>query len=167
MAYPKKIRNFGAFKNGENYIGLVSAGKLPSVKIKTEADTGAGLDGEYAVDMGTEAMQTELTFIEWAPEVITLLGTRDRIVLRPVAKAATDGDDEATGYIFTLGGLNTSLEFDELKPREGATMKITSEVTYFRLEREGEELIKIDVEHAVRVIGGVDQLAALRSKMGF
>lgn len=166
MAYPRVIRNFMAYKNGIGYMGRVSVGKIPEIKIKTDSHRGAGMDGQAAIDMGTEALQTELTFDEYVTEVITSWGTNDRIVLRPAAQARTDAPDEAAAYIFTMGVLNSGLEFDELKAGETSKMKVTGELDFLKVEKDGEELIKIDVENGTRVVGGVDQLAGIRRAMG-
>lgn len=166
MSYPRVIRNFNAFKDGESYFGKVTSGKLPDIKLKTESHRGAGMDGEYAVDMGTEALKVELTVEEYIREMITAWGTQDRLVLRPAARARSDGFDEAAAYIFTMGILNSGLEFDELKAGEASKMKITGELDFFKVEKDGEELIKIDIENGVRVVGGVDQLAGIRRAMG-
>jgi len=166
MSYPRVIRNFMAYKNGIGYMGLVSVGKLPEVKLKTESHRGAGMDGEAAIDMGTEALKTELTFDEYVTEVIKSWGTNDRIVLRPAAQARTDAPDQAAAFIFTMGALTSSLEFDELKAGENSKMKVTGEVDFLKIEKDGEELIKIDIENDQRVVGGVDQLAGIRRAMG-
>lgn len=166
MSYPRVIRNFMAYKDGIGYMGKVSTGKLPAIKLKTEAHRAAGMDGETAIDMGTEAMQTELTFDEYLPEVMTSLGTADRIVLRPAAQARTDAPEDAASYIFTMGVLNAGLEFDDLKTGEASKMKLTGEVDFLKVEKDGRQLIKIDVVNGIRVIGGVDQLAGIRAAMG-
>ena len=163
--YPRKIRNFNAFVDGVSYFGTVQEGKLPELKLATEGYRGAGMDGPVAIDMGQEAMQSELTFAEWHPALVKNFGRRERFVLRPAAMG--EADFEADTFIATLGGRITVNDIgNSLKPGEDAPMKLTMEVDYYRLEKDGEVLLEIDIEKGKRVVGGVDQLGQLRAAMG-
>lgn len=164
IQYPRTIRNFGAFVDGVSYAGRVTEGKLPEVKLQTAAHRGAGMDGPAAIDMGTEAMQAELSVAEWVPSLITLIGTRKRMVLRPAAMG--EHDFTATAHIATLGGRWSSTNFGDLKPGSDVPLKLKLEVDYFRFETDGVELFEIDIEAGKRVIGGVDQVIGLRAAMG-
>lgn len=165
MQYPRTIRNFNAFVDGVSYAGRAIEGKLPELKLQTASHRGGGMDGPVAQDMGTEAMRAELTLAEWVPELVTLFGTRQRLVLRPVAKG--QHDNSADAFISTLGGLWTITNFADLKPGSDVPLKLTQETDYFRMVKDGEELFEIDTEAGKRVIGGVDQLASMRAAMGY
>ncbi|SEQ60090.1 hypothetical protein SAMN05428995_105260 [Loktanella sp. DSM 29012] len=164
MSFPRTIRNYNAFLDGVSYMGLVSTGKLPALKIKTAAHRGAGMDAETAVDMGMEAMTTELTFDEWSDAPIRLFGSKNRIVLRPAAMG--EDDFAADTFIFAMGGRITDVNWDDLKAGTESKMKAMMDVDFFSIEKNGQQLVKIDVENGVRVIDGVDQLAGIRTAMG-
>lgn len=164
MQYPRTIRNFNAFVDGVSYAGRVLEGKIPEIKIQTANHRGGGMDGSVAVDMGTEAMQAELTLAEWPPELIKMVGTRQRIVLRPGAMG--EDDFSADSFVATIGGRWTVVNFSDLKPGSDTPLKLTLEVDYYRMQHNGEELFEIDIQAGKRVIGGVDQLAGIRSAMG-
>jgi len=164
MAYPRTIRNFNAFVDGTSYFGHVDEAKLPPITLNTEAHRGAGMDGPVAIDMGMEGMQSEITFAEWDPALLKSFGRRTRFVMRPGAMG--EDDFSADTYIATLGGRISVNGPEDLKAGDKSTLKITMEVDYYRLEKDGEELWEIDIENGVRVIGGVDQLAELRRAMG-
>lgn len=164
MALPRLIKNFNAFLGGVSYFGLVEEGKLPAVKIQTEAHRGSGMDGPIGLDVGMEGLTAELTFSEWLPGVVGTLGRQERIVLRP-AKASAN-DFTASPVIATLTGLITASEPDALKAGTGAKMKMAMDLRTYRLEIDGETVLNIDLVNAVREIGGVDQLAELRRAMG-
>lgn len=164
MQYPRKIRNFGAFIDGFGYAGRMTEAQLPELKIMTEAHRGGGMDGSVAQDMGLEAMQAEGTLADWPPELIKLIGNRRRMVLRPTSRG--EDDFAADSYVATLGGLWTVTNFAALKPGGDTPLKLTLEVDYFRMTLDGDELFEIDVAAGKRVIGGVDQLAAMRRAMG-
>lgn len=165
MQYPRKIRNFNAFVDGVSYAGRVTEGQLPELKMQVANHRGGGMDGQVAVDMGMEAMQAELTLAEWPPELIKMFGTRRRMTLRPGAMG--EHDFAADAYVATLGGRWSVTNFGSLKPGDDTPLKLTLEVDYFRMLKDGDELFEIDVEAGRRIIGGVDQLAGLRAAMGF
>lgn len=164
MALPRIVKNFNAFLDGISYFGLVEEGKLPAVKIQTEAHRGAGMDGPVGLDMGTEGMTAELTFSEWLPAVVKKLGRQERLVIRPAM--ANPSDFGATTVIATMSGLITVAEPDALKPGTGSKMKLTMDLRAYKLEIGGETLVEIDFVNAIRRIGGVDQLAEIRRAMG-
>lgn len=165
MQYPRTIRNFNAYIDGRSYAGRCLEGKLPELKLQLANHRGAGMDGSTAQDMGMEAMKAEVTLAEWSPEVITLIGNRERMTFRPVAKGQKD--HSADGFVCTMGGLWASTNFGDLKPGSDSPLKLALEVDYFRMLKDGEELFEIDIQAGKRVIGGVDQLKELRHKMGF
>lgn len=164
MAYPRFIRNFNVFIDGVSYFGRATEGKLPDVKVATVAHRGAGMDGPVGIDMGLEGMSAEASMAEWDPVLLKKLGTQQRLVFRPAARA--EDAVEATPIIATIGGLITSHELPALKPGENSVMKLTIDVRTYRLEIAGEEIWNIDLPNAKRVIGGVDQLASIRKAMG-
>lgn len=165
MQYPRTIRNFNAFVDGVSYAGKVLEGKLPELKLQLANHRGAGMDAPIAIDMGMEAMKTELTLAEWPPELIKMFGTRQRMTLRPGAMG--EHDFTADSYVATLGGRWTVTNFADLKPGSDAPLKLTLDVDYFRMVKDGDTLFEIDVEAGKRIIGGVDQLAGMRAAMGF
>ncbi|VDS09242.1 Phage tail tube protein FII [Paracoccus haematequi] len=164
MSLPKTIRNFNAFVDGISYFGLATEAKMPWPKIQTEAHRGSGMDGPVGQDMGMEGMSAEATFAEWSPALLKRIGTETRVVFRPAAKA--DGAATAETIIATVSGLVTGHEGGDLKPGTGATLKLTWDVRQYRLEINNEVIWDIDLVAGKRVVGGVDQLAALRRAMG-
>ena len=164
MQYPRTIRNFNGFIDGVSYAGRIIEGKAPDLKLSLAAHRGGGMDGIVNQDMGMEAMKAEATFAEWSPALITLFGTRRRMVLRPAAMG--EDDFSADTNIMTLGGRWSSTDFGSLKPGSDAPLKVTLEVDYFRMVQNNVELFEIDVRAGKRVVNGVDQLAQLRASMG-
>ncbi|AZB57265.1 phage major tail tube protein [Cereibacter sphaeroides] len=164
MALPRTIRNFNAFVDGVSYFGIVDEGKLPAVKIQTEAHRGAGMDGPIGIDVGMEALASEMSFSEWVPAIVKKLGRQERFVFRPAM--ANPSDFGAVPIVATLSGLITVSEPGDLKPGTPSKLKISMDVRSYRLEIDGELLLDIDLPNAKRVIGGQDQLADMRRAMG-
>lgn len=164
MQYPRTIRNFNAFVDGVSYAGRVLEGQLPELKMTTADHRGGGMDGTIAVDMGLEKMQANITLADWIPELIKMSGTNQRMTFRPGAMG--QHDFSADSYVATLGGWFSVVNFADLKPGNDAPLKLTFEVDYYRLLKDGDELFEIDIEAGKRVIGGTDQLAGIRAAMG-
>jgi P2 family phage contractile tail tube protein len=162
--YPRTIRNFNAFIDGVSYFGRVAEAKMPMLQLQTEDHRGAGMDAPIAVDMGLQALSAEISFHEWVPELITLFGTKQRLVLRPGAMG--ENDFSADTFIATIGGRWSTMEPTNLRPSQAAPLKLITSCDYFRMEMNGSELFEIDVENGKRVIGGTDQLEGIRQAMG-
>jgi len=162
--YPRTIRNFNAFIDGTSYFGRVSEAKMPMLQLNTEEHRGAGMDAPIAVDMGLQAMTAEISFHEWVPDLVTLFGRKQRLVLRP--GAVGEDDFGADTFIATIGGRWSTIEPAQLRPGTPSPLKLITSCDYFRMEANGTELFEIDVENGKRVIGGVDQLEGIRQAMG-
>lgn len=164
MPYPRTIRNFNAFVDGRSYFGLCTQAQLPEPALNTEDFRGGGMDMPVPIDMGMAAMTAELKFKEWSSELLTRLGGNTRLVLR--AGEMGQEDFEASALVFTLGGRVTATPQGDLGPGTEALLTLRWGVDYYRVQRDGETLIEIDAENAVRTVGGEDQLASLRRAMG-
>ena len=164
MSYPRTIRGFNAFLDGIGYFGRAVEATLPMLSMQTEEHRGAGMDQPIAIDMGMERMTAEVSFAEWAPELMMHFGTRKRLILRPGAMG--EASFEADTIIATIGARWTGVEPGQLKQGGQSLLTLKGSVDYFRLEHNGTEICEIDVENGKRVIGGEDQLASIRRAMG-
>lgn len=164
MAYPRKIRNFNAFLDGVTYFGLVTEGTMPDLSMVTADYRGGGMDSAIKIDMGMEPMEAELKFGEHRPELLSMFGTRQRIVLR--AGAMGEDNFEADSLVYTLRGRFTRRSQDAFSGGNDVMMIMGIAVDQFRLEHNSQIVSDIDVEAGKRVIGGTDQLAAMRVAMG-
>lgn len=164
MAYPRTIRNYNAFVDGVSYAGRVAEAKLPELALTTADVRAGGMDAPVPVDMGMEAMTAEVSFKEWSREALVRFGRDTRLVLR--AGEMGEEDFDAVPLVFTIGGRVTKTTGGDLKAGEEVPVTLTWGVDYFRVERDGETLIEIDVERGVRIVDGEDQLASLRAAMG-
>lgn len=162
--YPRKIRNFNAFVDGVSYFGRVKSGKMPELSLNTVEHRAGGMDAPIMIDMGMDALEAELVFSEWSPELMRAFATRTRFVLR--AGALGEDDFQSDSIVFTLGGRITKQAQDDFAAGEDVMLTLTMNVDTFRLEHNGDAVIDIDIEAGKRVIGGIDQLASIRASMG-
>lgn len=164
MGLPRVIKNFNAFLDGISYFGLVDVGKLPVVKLQTEAHRNSGMDGPVGLDVGMEGMTSEITFSEWSATVLGKLGRQERFVFRPAMTSSTDFSAQAV--IATMTGLVTTSEPEDLKAGTVSKLKMMMDVRAYKLELDGVVVFDIDLVNGKRIIGGTDQLAELRRAMG-
>lgn len=162
---PKSLKGFTAYVDGVGYLGRLSGGKLPVIKIKTESYRDGGMDSEDDLDFGTEKMEAGLTFSELDRNMLTMVGRRDVPIVLRGSQEGEDGESEA--IIGTMRGLVTEADPGEWKAGEPKTeAKLNMTPNYYRLMIGGDEVYEIDVQAGVRRVGGTDQLADRRANLG-
>jgi len=165
--FPSVLKNFNAFVNGRGMAGLVDEAELPELSIRTEEHRAGGMDGTAEMDMGQEPMRSRLVFAEYNAEVFKLFGLANgnaaRIVLRGAARRDSDG--VVTPIVAELHGRIIRIAQGTWQAGQKATAEVEMTVNYYRLNVAGEDLIEIDVENFKRIVGGVDQLAAMREAL--
>jgi hypothetical protein len=161
---PRSIKGYTSFIDGWGMAGVTTGGKLPVVKIKTEAYRDGGMDGEEDLDFGTEKLEAELTYSELSPTVLTAVGGHDKpITLRGSMEGETG---QTLAVVAQMRGLVTEGDPGEWGDPKKGEVKLKLTPHYYRLTIGGVEIYEIDVRAGVRRIGGVDQLAQRRANLG-
>lgn len=163
MAIPRILKNFNLHINGVGFAGLIDEAELPEIKIKMEEHRAGGMDAPYEIDMGQETMSAKLTFAEYLPAVLKALNTGQRITLRGALRRDTDG--QVVPVLVELGGRVKSFTPGSWKAGDMAKSEHEVAVDYYRWNQSGEDLFEIDVVNMIRIIGGIDQLAAERAAL--
>lgn len=161
---PLSLKGFTAFVDGYGTAGVLESGKLPVVKIKTEGHRDGGMDGEVDIDVGLEKMTMELGFLEPSRLALSQVGKPDV----PITLRGSIEDEAGTKIpvIAQARGLVTEADPGDWKSGEGAKTKLVCTPHYYRLIMGGIEVYEIDIWNGVRVVDGVDQLAARRRNLG-
>lgn len=162
---PKSLKGFAAYVDGYGFLGRLGGGKLPIVKIKTEAYRDGGMDSETDLDFGTEKLESSITFTEYDRAILAAVGKRNLAITLRGSLEDESGNDEA--IVANLRGLVTEVDPGEWKmgePKIEAKLNLTPD--YYRLTIGGAEVYEIDVIGGVRRIDGVDQIAARRANLG-
>lgn len=164
---PRVLKNFTVVVDGRGYAGKAEEVKLPKLTIKTEEYRGGGMDMPVKIDMGMEAMETELTFLEYNEEVFKLFGLRSLAPVQLTLRGALDDEQgNLTGVTVNLRGKWEELDFGSWKIGDKATLKVKVTLTYYKLNMGNVDLIEIDAQNMIRIINGVDQLAEVRALLG-
>lgn len=161
----RDLHRAGATRDAASrYVASEQGVSLPDLAIETEDHRGAGMDAPVAIDMGMGPLEAELTFAAPLPAIFQTLGNRLLATLR--AATVGESDFEADGWAFVIGGRVIGAPIDAVKLKSDVMLKQRWRLDYYRVERDREVLIEIDVESGRRVVGGVDQTASIRAAIG-
>lgn len=161
---PKKFRDLNAFIAGEGFAGRVTELTPPKLTLKTEEFRGGGMDAPVEMDMGMDALVADMSAAEWLPPMLRAFG-RDGTQME-FRGAFRDDGGRVSAVVVSLTGKVKELDSGSWKPGEGAALKATITCTYYKLQVDGETLHEIDVVNMKRIIGGEDQMEAVRQALG-
>jgi len=163
---PRVLKGFAVYVDGRGYIGRVESCKLPELTVKAEEYRGAGMDAPVDLDMGMEKLDVSMTFAEYDPNLIKefgLFSADTQIVLRGAIQR--QGEDAVPVIVRLQGGVK-QIGRDDWKQGEKGSMQVSANCNRYSESIAGETLVDIDIINMKRIIGGVDQLAGMRSALG-
>ena len=160
-------KNFNAFVDGRGYAGQVDEFNAPKLTLQTEEFRAGGMDLPIDVTMGMEKLVTDFSLKAYDRNVLALFGvtegSRVPLVLREVLESY---DGTTTAVVHTMRGKITELDPGTSKPGELPSLKVTMSLTYYKMQHGDQVVHEIDAENMVRIINGVDILAAARNALG-
>ena len=168
MAIPSVLKAYACFIDGRGYAGKCDV-ELPELGVVTEEYAAGGMSGKIKLDMGlVEALDAKFTLYEYSADIIKLWGLVDGSRVPLVFRGAALGDDgaEATPIKVTMRGQMHVLNGGSWEAGAKAQMECTVNCRSYKLEVGGQTVIEIDAERMIRVVGGTDQMAALRGAIG-
>lgn len=164
---PQVLSNTNLFVDGVSFSGDVPSLTLPKLTVKTETYRGGGMGGEVEIDMGLEKLESAFTTIGVRRESMKWFGLSDRTACNAVFRGSFKGLKGAvSAVVVTLRGGIKEIDPGDWKPGDKAEMKHSMSLVYYKLEIDGRVIYEIDMVNMVRVIDGVDQLAAERTALG-
>lgn len=163
---PRVLKGFTAYVDGRGYIGRVETCKLPDLSVKADEFKAGGMDAPVDLDMGMEKLDCSITFAEYDPNLIKLFGlfsANTQIVLRGAIQRQ---GEEAVAVVIRMQGGVKQLSRDDWKQGEKGSLQIAVNCNRYLEQQAEETLVDIDILNFKRVIGGVDQLASMRTALG-
>ncbi len=161
------LKNMSLFVNTRGYAGNVEELTLPKLTLKTEEFRNGGMDAPMDVELGMEKLECEFTLTRFDREALKLFGVLDGQSLPLTVRGAVVSDDGSTlPVVVNLQGLVREVDFGSWKAGDKANLKFVVSLRYYKLTHGGEVLHEIDIPNMVRVINGIDQLAAQRAALG-
>jgi len=168
MALPRKLKLFNLFLNGENFVGQVTEVTLPKLSRKMEGYRGGGMNGEVDVDLGMEKLEMSFTCGGMMREILLSFGaaTHDAELLRFAGAYQREDSEEVDAVEVTVRGRHKEIDMGDAKSGDDTEFKVSSSLSYYKFEMNGETLIEIDVVNMIENIGGMDRLAKFRAAIG-
>ncbi len=124
------------------------------------------MDVPVEIDMGMEKLEAEITFAEYDAELFRLFGLVNGNSVSVTLRGAMQAGGEAEPVVVSLRGSFRELDSGNWKAGDKSTLKCMMAVRYYRLNINGNDVIEIDAENMIRIIGGEDQMASIRQAIG-
>ena len=168
MGMPSKLKNFALFADGSSYHGEVTEVVPPKLTRKLEEFRAGGMRTPVKVDMGTEAMELEVTSGGWMKELIKQWGAKGvgGVPLRFAGALQRDDTDEWSKVEIFMRGRWEEIDMGSAKAGDDTEFKAKASLSYYRLEWDGEVLIEIDTTGLIENVGGTDLMQTVREILG-
>jgi P2 family phage contractile tail tube protein len=164
---PETLFNMTLFVDGTNFAGDVLSVTLPKLKVKTEEHRAGGMDAPIDMDMGLEKLEAGFSCSGARREVLGKFGLADQTAFFGTFRGAFKGQKgEVKKVVATYRGQLIEADPGDWKPGDKAEFKYGLSLSYYKLEINDTLVHEIDPVNSVRVIDGVDQLAAVRTALG-
>lgn len=164
------VRNANVLIDGRSLLGQIEEFTGPHIKPKMSSFKPLGLLSETELQSGFEKMEAKFKFTSIYAEVLKKVANffqEVSIQVRSSIEVYTGSSRTAEQpYVCYLRGTFKSMEtpsFKQLDPSEQAS---EMNVTYCKIEINGEEIIEIDILNNIYKVAGVDMLANYRANLG-
>lgn len=165
MSKSDALRLFGLFVDGRGYAGQVENITPPKLTIKTEDDRSGGMDGTRKMDMGMEAMELSYAIEKADPDLMKMFGLVKGGDIAITLRGGIDRDGTTVRVVINARGRLIEIDEGEWSAKQ-VEQKHLWTVNYYKRTVSGEVIHEIDVDNAIRIIDGVDQLKELRDAAG-
>lgn len=163
---PRILKNFDFSIAGLSASGTCDTVTPPTLEIKTEDHRGGGMDMDVKLDMGMNALVMEASFAEYDPQILTTFGRRSGNSPQYVFRGHCEDEDGNTRLVtITARGRVNKLTPAEVGPGKKNTLSITIDLRFYRMDVDGAIVHLIDPINMERVIGGENQLAAMKASL--
>lgn len=167
MAPRDILKNLNLFVDGRGYAGQIDEYNPPDLAIQTEDYRGGGMDAPVALEMGQEGMECSFGLSSYSSDVLALWGVIEGQSVPLTARGALESyDGTVTPVLHAMRGKITTIARGSWTPGTKPSLTITMRLDYYREEHGGITTHEIDVINMIRIVGGVDRLAAQRAALG-
>lgn len=165
---PSKINMFNVYKDGNTLAGLSGEVTLPDFEAISETISGPGILGE--IDDPTighfGSQEIEIPFRNITNDTFTLMNPGDEVnlTLRGSIQVNTNGGGvDYVGMRIIFRGKCKSFTGGTVKQGAAMASAIKLELTYIRIDLNGEAKVELDKLNSVYKLNGVDILEKARS----
>lgn len=158
----------GLYANGKEEIGKLLEYTAPVAEILTEEYRAGGMDMPITMDMGMAAMESSFTIGE-DKDILALFGIKQGGGVIPFfirSHLENDVTGEERTVVEEIRAKVTKIDPGTKTPGSFTATSVTLKPLYYRYESDGKTIHEFDPINMVRIINGVDQLAAARKSLG-
>lgn len=170
MSKLKIFTNANVYIEGGSRIGQVEEFTSPTITQKTQEYNGLGLTAPMKIPVGVEPMEATLKFAGVYGDTLKLTSDPFKKI-NYMLRGNIDGTD-STGrveqklYKAELIASNLEVNTGAAKMGENPGIEVKLNVFYYRLEIDGEEVLKLDVDNHLYSVAGEDKLGAYKGNLG-
>ena len=167
----KSVTNCNVYLQEVNLLGRANEVTLPVFKSKQNDHKGLGMMSEMRLPTaGFEATEAKYKWQSFYPEILRRTPNPRKSVRFQIRASletySSDGLDDESSVIITLGGPVKETTFGTFKQQEAVMPEHTQEVWYYRLVVSGEELLLVDVPNNIYRAAGDDIMSTFRRLIG-
>lgn len=165
---PEKVYAYNVYGDGGKFMGLAAELTLPSIENKTSSMGGAGILGEYSsTSIGQNGpMKMTLTFRSISRETVSVFNN-DSVQLSIRASQQSrnivNGKVEYSPLKIAVNGSPTKFEAGKLSAGNATDSKIEIDITYLKIEAQGDILLELDKLNYKYVVNGIDKLSTIKN----
>ena len=163
----KLLKNFNLYVDGRGYAGVCDELQLPNLALVVEDFRAGGMDASVAVEMGQEKLEASFVLSGYEENVLNLWGVGQGTTIPLVARGALeDLDGSVTPVVVYMNGTIRSMEPGAWTAGEKSTITFTMDLRSYKYTQAGRTINEIDIPNMIRLVNGVDRLAAQRNAIG-
>ena len=161
------LKDIDVYVDGRGYAGVAEEVEPPKLEVRTEEFRPAGYDAPMEIDMGLNKLECTITTTGISKDLMRLWGvtTGDPVGLT-LRGAQEDGLGAVESVRMDLRGRGKTVDPGTWKTGARVPSKMMFSLVYYKLEVDGEVMHEVDVPGMIRIVNGVDQLAARRAALG-
>ena len=168
MAFPKILKDFNLFGDGDNWITQIEEVQLPKLERKVEEYIAGGMAAPVDIDMGLEKLEMEWTAASLMPEIFDGFGaiSLTETLLRFTGACEDDTTGDVVAVEIVARGRHREIDSGSAKRGEKNQVKVITSLGYYKLTIDGKEKIEIDPVGYIFKVNGKDMLANRRKALG-
>lgn len=167
MAARDVLKNINLFVDGRGYAGQIDEYNAPDLSIQIEDYRAGGMDAPVPLDMGQEGLETSFALIAYDADVLAQWGVAEgQSVPLTVRGALESYDGTVKPVVHHMRGRIVTLARGTWGPGQKPALTVTMRLDYYKETHNGVVTHEIDVVNMVRIVNGVDRLAAQRTALG-
>lgn len=165
---PRTLKNFNVFVNTHSWATVAETITIPKITKKTDDYRGAGMIGDVALSMGYEKLESEVTYAGFDVRQYRQLGVCGTSDLPIRFVGVYERQDNCTTQNVEIYMRGQAIELDpgETKNGERTEIKMSYNLTYYRMEVDGVVEVELDLVHGIERFGDSDVAQAIRELLG-